>query len=450
MAEANPVVTPPSVPPGSPAPPAAPPVAPPEPDVYRPVSPLAVAGLCLGGLYAGLVLTTTIVAVVKGTPFFLPSWVIVFAVAGAVVSYVGLRQIASSEGTRAGTPLARAGLWLSIVFGLGYTAYAYFTGLALTQQADHFLTVASEEDSGFFARLATGQPEEINRAFLMTLPYSRRAGFRPSDIGRLIKEFDVSGTIGGEEGELSRFREHPVVRIILGANKDVTIEPLGVREWIYEQGSYKVTRDYRISAPEAVMDVSAQVVSTEGEDSEGRRKWFVSLPRLIPTNLRPTALGQAMEATRLLGRNAAERWTEKMKTGKFELPDATKYDKLVPPGMSPDLLKERIGELMAGGSTHIRGTIQASPEDRFTPSKKLPDGRLQIVRELGAHADFVKGLEQFRAKIFVYLETKTPYDPMHPGPILPEWDVTKFEVVRISLLKGPSMTAQPPSLKGLP
>src|SRR5205823_2208444 len=150
-------------------------------------------------------------------------------------------------------------------------------------------------------------------------------------------------------------------------------------------------------------------------------------------------LGQAMQAARLSARNAAERWIERAKTGKFDLPDGTDYAKIAPPNMPRDVLKERIHTLMAGGGPEVRGMIRANADDQFAPSKKLPDGRFQLVREVSAQVDFVKGLDPFRAKIYVYLETGTPFDPMNPGDTPPKWDITKFEVVRLSFTKGPTM-----------
>src|SRR5262249_1441023 len=144
-------------------------------------------------------------------------------------------------------------------------------------------------------------------------------------------------------------------KIMLASHKDVAIEPLGVQKWDYEQGSYKVTRDYRVKAPEADMDVSVQVVSTEGEDSEGRRKWFVFLPKLLPTNLQPTQLGQAMQATRMQARTAAEHWMENARKGKIVLPDVTEYEKIAPPNMPRDLIKQSIAALMAGRNADVRG-----------------------------------------------------------------------------------------------
>src|SRR5437870_13843653 len=119
MAEPNPIVTSPVS----------------EPEVYRPIAPLAVLGLCVGGFYCGLVVITTLVALVRGAPFFLPAWTIVLWLGGAVISGLGLGQIANSERTRAGAALARWGLLLALVSGSAYTAYTYFTGLALKQQA---------------------------------------------------------------------------------------------------------------------------------------------------------------------------------------------------------------------------------------------------------------------------------------------------------------------------
>ena len=71
---------------------------------------------------------------------------------GIVFSLIGQKQIQNSEGTRAGAKLARLGIWLSLLSGLGYLSYYYVTGLALQSQANAFLMEKSE-DGGFFPRL---------------------------------------------------------------------------------------------------------------------------------------------------------------------------------------------------------------------------------------------------------------------------------------------------------
>src|SRR5262249_4357859 len=219
---------------------------PPAEDVYRPLSVPAVAGLCFSALYAALLLVTTVVALFKGAPFFLPWWLILVAIAGAVLSYFGLRHINQSEGTRAGAAVARAGLWLSIVPGLGYTAYSYFTGLALTQQANRFVTEAADDDSGFFARLQEGTSDGVERAFLLTLPYGKRVGYA-SNKAKLQKDFGP--TPMGEEGDFGKFRDNPMVRVVVASGKETTVEPLGVLDWSYEQGRYRVMRAYNVVTP---------------------------------------------------------------------------------------------------------------------------------------------------------------------------------------------------------
>src|SRR5437870_645296 len=115
-----------------------------EPLVYRPVSLLAIVGACLGGLYTALVLLTTIVALINGTPYFLRGWLVILVLGGVVLSLLAMWQIRQSEGTLAGQAVARWGLWLSLVPGLGYEAYRYATGWALTQQANDFLMLKSD------------------------------------------------------------------------------------------------------------------------------------------------------------------------------------------------------------------------------------------------------------------------------------------------------------------
>src|SRR5438046_426587 len=103
---------------------------------YRPVSLLALAGFALASVFAGLVLLSTLVALIQGVPLFLSGWAMALALAGAAISFLALWHIRNAEGTLAGAALARWGLWLSILLGASYFVYAYVTGLALTTQAN--------------------------------------------------------------------------------------------------------------------------------------------------------------------------------------------------------------------------------------------------------------------------------------------------------------------------
>src|SRR5262249_31610009 len=94
---------------------------------YRPLSGLAIAGFALAILYALVVLVSTVVGLIQGLGFFLPNELLLAPIAGAILCFLGQRQIRRSEGTKAGLALARWGLWLSVFTGLGYFSYYQFT-----------------------------------------------------------------------------------------------------------------------------------------------------------------------------------------------------------------------------------------------------------------------------------------------------------------------------------
>ena len=76
---------------------------------YRPISGLALAGFALSCLFIGVVLVSTLVALVQGLPVFLPSVVLWLAAAAAGVSFLAQMRIRNAEGTMAGMALSRAG-----------------------------------------------------------------------------------------------------------------------------------------------------------------------------------------------------------------------------------------------------------------------------------------------------------------------------------------------------
>src|SRR5262249_57105995 len=90
---------------------------------YKPLSLLAVAGLAVAVVFTSVVLVSAVIALLKGEPFFLPEWIVVVPLGAAVLSGLGLWEVSSSEGTRAGAALARWGLWISILVGVGYFTY---------------------------------------------------------------------------------------------------------------------------------------------------------------------------------------------------------------------------------------------------------------------------------------------------------------------------------------
>src|SRR5205823_2412931 len=181
---------------------------------------------------------------VKGEPFFLADWMIFVPIGAAVLSGLGLWEVYSSEGTRAGAALARWGLWISILVGVGYLTYELFTGLAVRQQANRFV-MEKDVDSGFLPRLQ-GSAIDLRTAFLLTLNAAERGTVRLEN-PQALELYDQP--IGqSPKGRLSLFMECSLVRVLQQSPaSSVKIEPLGVKEWVYDSGSYRIVRGYRIT-----------------------------------------------------------------------------------------------------------------------------------------------------------------------------------------------------------
>ena len=240
-----------------------------QPIAYKPVSGWAVAGCVAGGLFALLVAICTIVALTQCAPFFFETWVFGLAAAGVILSLIGHRHVQNSEGTRAGAKLAAIGFWLSLISGLGYFSFYYFTGLAVQNQANTFVMEKIDDDSGFFPRLreAGEDPVQMNAAFLLLRPATERGRARPDDEKGMRLSYDV-GRPDGTPGELTQFREHPFARILFKNHaKDAEITPIAVQKWYYEQRMYKVIWNYRIKTKELDFEYRVAVFSTEAENA---------------------------------------------------------------------------------------------------------------------------------------------------------------------------------------
>ncbi len=266
-----------------------------EPLVYRPVSGLAIAGLALAALFAVLLLVSVVVTFVRQEPFYLPGWVLVLAVAGGVLSALALRQIRASEGTRAGAGLARVGLWVAAIAGLGSFTFSFFTGLAIQQQANRFL-MEKGPDAGFFPLLQQG---EVNQAFLLTMPPDKRQA-NPHDEKLMDRLYDMPADKKSSEGMLSMFRSMHFVQVLQQPyDPPAQIRAMGVRGWEYGGKGYKVTRTYRISTPEGEFDLPVMVQSFDSEvEGEGRKWMVVRDPSMILEPVRLTERGRKLSDLR--------------------------------------------------------------------------------------------------------------------------------------------------------
>jgi hypothetical protein len=241
---------------------------------YQPLSLLAVAGLSVAVVYALVIVIGAGMALSKGEPFFLGLWALALPVAGAVLSGLGLWEIYNSEGTRAGLPLAKWGLGLSLVIGLAFFAYQTAVGDANKRQSNDFLTRKDDggRDSGFLPRLS-GSENDLRIAFSFMLPASERANLRFTDDDMIRLDTPLGSN---PKGRWIQFQESPLVRAMRDTPDDkIKIEWLAVNEWSYENRAYHIVSTYRITTEEAVYKIPITVISIEPSAEGEKRKWKV-------------------------------------------------------------------------------------------------------------------------------------------------------------------------------
>ncbi len=288
----------------------------PTPTVYNPLSKLAILGLGLSALYAGIVVVETLIALRSYTPLFLPDWLLILPLAGAALCLLALRQIRNSEGTLSGDKLCRWGLALSVLSGLGYGAYYLATGWAIQHQANSFL-MTKGDDSGFFDHLQRGKREDIERAFLLTQRWSQRKNKSPEN-RESMSFYKQPVDTKDPRGLLDQFTDSTIVhRIVQSGRENKPIVPLGVRSWKYQNGEYVVERSYRIETSEMAMDILVPVQSNETDSGPGEpRHWNVLWEQVRPlTAAELTPLGRNVEVLRNKASNFFQIWLKHFELG---------------------------------------------------------------------------------------------------------------------------------------
>jgi hypothetical protein len=418
--------------------PAPPPVT--EPSGYRPVSGFAIAGFATACLFGLLVLVVAAVTLVKGEPFFYPVWVLLLPAAGLILSVVARSQIRGAEGTRAGEGLARAGIWISVLTGLGYFVYDRVTGLAVTSQANRFLTEIGEE-SGFFPHLIKGatNPTDFYTAFLLSVPPTQRGGATPENEGAIVQKHE--NAVDGGPGLLASFRSNSFIRLIVTAPPGgVKVEPMGIQSWEYENRSYSVRRIYRITTREGSFDYSVLVTSNEGETAGEPRRWFVSLRALgRPTDkaIRLTREGEALQLLRALGHDYLQRWGVKLNEGEsFDLAtvDKSKWDLLQVSPAERAHIKARLQAMFASKEQGHLLTMQFPPGDPATFGEWAitPDNKVQTEHSIRLRLEKRGDESMFTVEGRIVVETKEPIDleKLRETPFEVHWEVRSIDFSR--------------------
>ena len=416
-----------------------------QPLVYRPISGLALVGFLLSCLFAGLVLVSTLVALVQGLPVFLPSAALWLAVAAASVCFLAQMRIRNAEGTLAGMALARWGLWLSVLVGVTYFVYIWVTGLALAKQADDFLRVKSSDDTGFFPRLesAAKNRTELYQAFLLSLPVTSRGGSKAANEDAMLAQYDQPGK-DGESGNISKFSKHPLVLAVMQDPDTVHIEALGVVDWKYEGNCYHVVRNYRFTTAEFVIETAVPVQSTEGTGEGEQRKWFVNIMR-IPSlkSITPTPLGKQLSALRAYSKLFLQKWQTDVGAGtrvpEYNDADGAWAKILSKKDIQGEHVRKTVAEIFRG-ERKIPAQTSFTTDEHFAPWSKA-DGRILIHHTMRMLLPAEGSVPYFNLDLDFVMATKNPVDLAAPLSLPIHWDLRTISVVRAA--SAPRMTGSP-------
>jgi hypothetical protein len=280
-----------------------------EPMVYRRVSGFAIAGFSLAVLFALYLVIAGARGMYDGSPLLLSPSMQALPFLSAALSGIALFLIARSGGLLAGGKLATVGLWISIVFGLGYIAYFVATYFAIRQQADAYV-------ERWFAKLAQGK---INAAFLDSIDPAVRLRVNPDDEATMNDRFNAPVGKTGQEmakGPLDLFRQTDLVRVFIEGGKDVQITPQGVRDWDYRGGGYNVRRYYQLTNAEGVYEVQVAVVGRESKNQEYEgREWTVRIQESGVKKTEMTDLGKQAKHLRPQAAHFIDQWAKKLQAG---------------------------------------------------------------------------------------------------------------------------------------
>lgn len=282
------------------------PTLPPErpPEVYQPLSKLALAGLVIAGGYALVLSAFTLVAFFKGTPLFLGIETLFIPALAAGLAFVGRQQIRNSEGVLSGQALTTWALWLCALFGMGFTAYYVGTYFAITWQASNFT-------KEWFEKIRSDKGME---AFLDTQEPGRRKHDRPNDVEYMYANY---GGVGGRKGALPYFLESEIVRVLRDAATGGELKSLGVKDWEYSHKGYKVEELFQAVTAEGEYNLLVVIQSSQGPEFEGR-KWKVDW-NLVRWTDKPllTPVGKTLEQWRRETREYANNWVLRKNRGEL-------------------------------------------------------------------------------------------------------------------------------------
>jgi hypothetical protein len=327
-------------------------------EIYRPVSGLAIAAFVLAVVFGAVVASIGAAGLVGRTPVLLSGWLFLFPAGSVALSILAQRQIRRSEGTRAGMRLAVWGMWLSVIFGLGYGAHSVATYFTIRHQVEDFLL---NPEKGFVAKLK--RPDGVNAAFLLTQPPDARGNVSDQDTRAMELKF---------KHNLVQFRTSRLARVVhqdyaaLGGEAQVHIQ--SVSSLRYEQEGFALEVMVTAVTPERTAGFSLTLRSKESAGI-GIDKWYIDLTRIRDAQEELTPVGQALDDLRKRSHMFAAKWLRKLREDR-DFAGALK-DTLNPSDFSPGGkgIKKDIGDKNA----------RALIDRLFDPAVKAEDLKLTDV-----------------------------------------------------------------------
>jgi hypothetical protein len=299
---------------------------------YRPLSLLALVGFGLAIVYALLVVLGGAISLFNNVPWLLPPWTFLVPVIVLVLCWAARLRIRNAEGTLGGLAFTAWGFRLSVVVALTYAFYYGFTFFAVSLQA-------KDCANQFFAQLKEGRPE---RAFLLAMGVAAKETDDAELRDLLEVRFNTPSGPGGASGPFGQFQQTEYVRAIETSGGELSIVPLGVIDWGYGQGGYRVVMRYQVSTPLTGFEMSVETFGRDSKPGEPKGwQWQVVLQKggtnVIASTAKLTPRGEDYMRHAMTARNFAKNWEAKINQQQW----AEVYLDTLPPAERARLKKGR-------------------------------------------------------------------------------------------------------------
>jgi hypothetical protein len=266
-----------------------------DPTPYVPVSWMAVTAIGVAGCFVVVLIVLGASAFLAKKPLIQPE-LLVFAVAGMVLSFAGRRVIRNSEGTRTGENLVNAAWWISVIVGLGYTAYLFAIEYSIRRDAE-------VEVQRWVEWAIKGDPADLDKAFVRTLPPGRRVGLGSANSAQLQAEFG---------DEYVAFGQVDIVRLGKRSPGACRFVPRALKDWTYRASGIECVITGVIESPEGQFPVEVPLKGVEAGAGGGvelaGRQWSVTLQPsgyVVRNQVKITPYGQLMAEVEQSGNRLA-------------------------------------------------------------------------------------------------------------------------------------------------